>query len=131
MKILFVDDALDTREIYRKYLTLHGHTVQVAENGVEAVTAVEAENFDVVVLDMAMPVMSGWEALDQIRLLPKGGDVPVIFFTAYFKRHIEERAIAAGANMVLSKPMMPAELLEAIQHLQQARGSGDAQSPTT
>ena len=123
MKILFVDDSLDTREIYRKYLTLHDHAVHVAENGVEAVAAVEAESFDVIVLDMAMPVMSGWEALDQIRLLPQGRDVPVIFFTAYFKRHIEERAIAAGANMVLSKPMMPAELLEAIEGLQKARAS--------
>lgn len=125
MKILFVDDALDTREIYRMYFSLGAHTVHLAENGVEAVTAVETEAFDVVVLDMAMPVMSGWEALEQIRQLPLGRDVPVIFFTAYFRRHIEERALAAGANMVLSKPMMPAELLAAMEDLQKSR-SGNA-----
>lgn len=125
MKILFVDDALDTREIYRMYFSLGSHEVHLAENGVQAVAAVEADAFDVIVLDMAMPVMSGWEALEQIRQLPLGRDVPVIFFTAYFKRHIEERALAAGANMVLSKPMMPAELLVVMEDLQKTK-SGSA-----
>jgi CheY-like chemotaxis protein len=117
MHILFADDVLDTRQLFALSFQLNNHTVCVAENGLEAVQAVLREPFDVVVLDIEMPLLNGWDALWQIRALPQGQDVPVVMFTGYNSPEYVDRVQKAGANLLVSKPMLPAQLLNVLHEV--------------
>ncbi len=83
MRILFVDDMRDTRELFRMALQLQGVETRLAEDGQEAVFAVREESFDAIIMDVEMPRMNGWDATRAIRLLENGRDIPIIMFTAY------------------------------------------------
>lgn len=115
MRILFVDDMPDTRDVFRLAFGIQGHDAQVAGNGFDAVDAVRVEPFDVIIMDVEMPGMNGWEAVRQIRTLENGHTVPILMFTAYSGREDRDRAKAAGADDVLQKPMLPQELIAYVE----------------
>lgn len=117
MRILFVDDMPDTRDIFRLAFGLRGHATRVAGNGLEAVSAVTEEPFDAIVMDVEMPEMNGWDAVKQIRTLGNGVGVPIIMFTAYGNSEDEKRAHEVGADCLLQKPLLPQELLSQIHKL--------------
>lgn len=123
MHILLADDSSDIRDIFQFAFGLEGHQVRLASNGQEAVQAVEAleasqafdaQAFDAIVLDIEMPVLDGLEALEQIRQLPQGRDIPIIMFTAYSAFQYDKKAKAAGATLLVNKPIAPDELLRLI-----------------
>jgi CheY-like chemotaxis protein len=103
---------------------MYGSLVTSVDNGNAAVQAAQnaAELFEGIVLDIEMPGMNGWEALDAIRRLPGDDQVPIILFTAYHDAATEARAKEAGANLLLKKPVLPHEfgrhVRETIQHHQ-------------
>ena len=70
MRILFVDDAPDTRCLFDMAFKIEGHSTRLAADGAEAVQAVEEELFDAIVMDIEMPRMNGWVATDHIRHIP-------------------------------------------------------------
>lgn len=118
MRILFVDDLKDARDLFRIAFSMQGHTVHLAANGVEAVEAVRAsEMFDVVVMDVEMPEMNGWDAVRAIRTLPQGRELPIVMFTAYGNGVTMKLAQDVGANGVLHKPLSPHELLARVEQL--------------
>lgn len=117
MRILFVDDMPDTRDVFRLAFGIQGHETRVASNGLDAVEAVREEEFDVVVMDVEMPGMNGWEAVRQIRSLDRGHSLPIVMFTAYSSREDHEKARTVGANDVLQKPMLPQELVAYLEKL--------------
>lgn len=119
MHILFVDDTKDTREMYAYFFGLKGFQTETAENGLEAVAAVRCseEPFDAVVLDIEMPVMNGWEALKAIRQLPHCQQLPIIMFSAYAEADLKAKAIEAGANGLLHKPVLPHDMIQAVAEL--------------
>jgi CheY-like chemotaxis protein len=118
MRILFVDDLSDTRELFRLALSLQGHAVHLAANGLEAVAAVQNNSgFDVIIMDIEMPEMNGWDAVRAIRNLPPGKDVPIVMFTAYGNGVTLKLAQQVGANSVLHKPISPQELISHVQQL--------------
>ena len=119
MHILFVDDTKDTREMYAYFFGLRGFQTETAENGVEAITAVQGreEPFDAVVLDIEMPVMNGWETLKAIRQMPQCQQLPIIMFSAYAEADLKEKAIEAGANGLLHKPVLPHDMIQAVAEL--------------
>jgi CheY-like chemotaxis protein len=117
MRILFVDDVSDTRFIFRTALEVAGHFVRLASNGAEAVAAFANEPFDAVIMDASMPEMDGWEATQHIRAMPRGSQVPVIIFTAHYRRGVEDRAFQVGADVIVEKPMLPVELRELVEQL--------------
>jgi CheY-like chemotaxis protein len=121
MRILFVDDVRDTRDLFRLAFGIQGHQTRVASNGVEAVAAVRAEEFDAVVMDVEMPEMSGWDATREIRSLDRGRVIPIILFTAYSAQEDHQRASQAGADTLLRKPILPHEVLSQIDRLQKQR----------
>jgi two-component system sensor histidine kinase/response regulator len=125
MRILFVDDVSDTRFIFRTALEVAGHEVRLAANGAEAVRLFGAEIFDAVIMDASMPEMDGWEATGLIRALPRGQQVPIVIFTAHFRRGVEDRARQAGADALVEKPMLPAELRELVERLVAERQAGN------
>jgi len=114
MHILFVDDTVDTREIFRLAFEMAGHTVRLVNDGLEAVQSVREESFDVVVLDVEMPRMNGWDAAQEIRSLPNGTKVPIIMFTAHHGPEERRKVKRSGANFVLHKPILPQEMLFAL-----------------
>jgi len=117
MRILFVDDAPDTGFLFAMAFKIEGHSTRLATNGTEAVQAVEQEMFDAIVMDIEMPGMNGWDATCQIRRLPNGLRVPIVMFTGYTGGREHQRAIEAGANDLLHKPMLPDMLLSRISLL--------------
>ena len=111
MRILFVDDMRDTRELFRMVLTLHGMETRLAEDGCEAVSAVEEERFDAIIMDVEMPRMNGWDAVRTIRTLDNGRRTPIIMFTAYGNGENHQRALDIGANDLWHKPILPTEII--------------------
>lgn len=117
MHILFVDDLPDTCEVFKLAFRLDGHSTRIAHNGVEAVDAAREEKFDAIIMDVEMPQLNGWDAVQQIRMLPNGDGVPIIMFTAYGTQADRARALQVGADDLLQKPVLPNELIARIKEL--------------
>lgn len=118
LRILFVDDLADTRDLFAIALGLAGHRVHLASDGVEAVSAVQnLDSFDVIILDIEMPQMNGWDAARMIRQLPRGSEVPILMFTAYGTGVTRKYVEKVGANDVVYKPVAPADLLKQVHQL--------------
>lgn len=117
MHILFVDDTSDTRDIFRLAFEMAGHTARLVSNGADAVQAVREELFDVIVLDVEMPRMNGWDAAHEIRALENGATVPIVMFTAHHGADEKRKAKRSGANFVLHKPVLPQEMLFALERV--------------
>lgn len=120
MKILFVDDAPDTRSLFSVAFRLAGHRTRLAADGLEALEAVEDEPFDAIVMDVEMPRMDGWEATRRIREMPHGRDVPILVFTGYNHDDDFNKAAEVGANGLVRKPMLPQMVLSQLAQLTSA-----------
>ncbi len=117
MHLLFVDDLPDTCEVFKLAFRLDGHTTRIAHNGIEAVDAMREEPFDAIIMDVEMPQLNGWDAVQQIRTLPDGLEVPIIMFTAYGTQADRARALEVGANDLMQKPVLPNDLIARIKEL--------------
>jgi CheY-like chemotaxis protein len=107
MNVLIVDDSEEVREILMSVLTEEGHDVAVAENGRQALDRLARARPDVVLLDLMMPVLSGWQVLDQLRR--RNDDLPVIVLTAFAE------ASPSGATQTLRKPLAIEDLRAALE----------------
>lgn len=103
-RVLLVDDYLDIREMMRYLLERNGFTVIEAENGQEAIEKALSELPDIILMDIAMPLMDGIEATRAIREHDQLSKVPIIAITA-FGREFYDAATAAGFNDVMQKPI--------------------------
>lgn len=113
-RILVVDDDPDIRGLVRELLDRRGFTVTEARDGHEALRAFYAERPDLVVLDVAMPVLDGWKTLERIREL---SDVPVVMLTAKADELEKTRGLRAGADDYVTKPFGRQELLARVEGL--------------
>ncbi|WP_221028807.1 hybrid sensor histidine kinase/response regulator [Actomonas aquatica] len=115
-KVLLVDDELTSRRIGERLLTRLGYAFKSAQNGAEGVALVQAEAFDLVLMDCHMPVMDGYEATVRIRSLPgKARAIPVLALTANVVAESRERCLSVGMNDFISKPVRLAELDAALK----------------
>ena len=96
-----------------------GHSVVVADNGLRAVEELGKEKFDLVLMDVSMPEMDGFEAVAAIRAREgaEGSHVPIVAMTAHAMKGDRERCLAAGMDAYISKPIQPKELLQVIKAL--------------
>jgi len=118
-KILVVEDNLDNRRILVYRLKRMGEfEIVEASNGEEAVEMVGREVPDLIFMDLKMPVMDGWEATRRIRLLPAGERIPIIALTAQAMVGDEQKALAAGCDDYVAKPIVdPNVVREKVERL--------------
>jgi CheY-like chemotaxis protein len=118
-KILVVEDNLDNRRILVYRLKRMGEfDIVEASNGEEAVEMVGREVPDLIFMDLKMPVMDGWEATRRIRLLPAGERIPIIALTAQAMVGDEQKALAAGCDDYVAKPIVdPNVVREKVERL--------------
>jgi two-component system, cell cycle response regulator DivK len=113
--ILVVEDQPDNRRILRDMLSNAGYELIEAESGEEALTAVEAQRPDLILMDIQLPVMDGYEATRRIRLNPDLKSIPIIAVTSYALAGDEAKALAAGCTAYVTKPFSPRALLAKVQ----------------
>ena len=114
LHILVIDDEPDSIEVATEVLTFYGASVYNASNGVEALKILHALIPDLILSDLSMPVMDGWALLSAIRKMERLRNVPVIALTAHAMRGDQERALAAGFNSYLTKPISAMTLVNDI-----------------
>jgi two-component system, cell cycle response regulator DivK len=104
---LVVDDDADNRELCSQVLALSGFRVVEALNGREALLRAESCRPDIVILDLWMPGMDGWEVMRRLRSHPLTSDIPVLVVSARVTSDEPERALAAGCDGFIGKPYSP------------------------
>ncbi|HEY7244403.1 MAG TPA: response regulator [Xanthobacteraceae bacterium] len=114
-RILVVEDQEDNRRIVRDLLTTTDYEVIEAENGVEALAAVAGQRPDLILMDIQLPVMDGYEATRRIKADPALRAIPIIAVTSYALSGDEEKARACGCDDFVPKPFSPRQLLAKIQ----------------
>jgi PAS domain S-box-containing protein len=119
LRVLLAEDNLVNQKLAIRLLEKQGHSVTLAGTGAEAVRAVERQAFDLVLMDVQMPEMDGFEATAAIRARERdsGRHLPILAMTAYAMKGDRERCLAGGMDDYVSKPIQPRELWQAIERL--------------
>jgi CheY-like chemotaxis protein len=116
-KIVLVEDNEDNRDMLSRRLTRKGHEVLIAINGEEAVTLIEKEQPSVVLMDISLPVMDGFEATRRLKAMDTTKTIPIIALTAHAMSGDREKAIEAGCDDYDVKPVELTRLLTKIENL--------------
>ena len=114
-RILVVEDQEDNRRILRDLLGSAGYELTEAENGEEALAALAKQQPDLILMDIQLPIMDGYEATRRIRTNPDLKSVPIIAVTSHALAGDEEKALTAGCNGYVSKPYSPRDLLAKVR----------------
>jgi two-component system cell cycle response regulator DivK len=117
MKILYIEDNDDSVYMLKHRLLLAGFTVIVATDGAQGVAIATSEQPDLILMDLSVPVLDGWEATGRIKALTATKHIPVIAITANAMAGDREKAIAAGCDDFDTKPVDMPRLLEKIEAL--------------
>jgi two-component system CheB/CheR fusion protein len=118
-RVLVVDDAPDVLEMFSMMLHLSGYDVSAAASAAEALEQVRVMQFDVIVSDIGMPEMNGYELARRVRELPGYTNVPMIAVTGFTMYKDQAQALESGFNAHLSKPVNPTTLLSLIERLRE------------
>src|SRR5712692_494100 len=117
MKILYVEDNEDNVFMLKNRLARAGHTVIVATDGEQGVAMALSERPDMILMDLSLPVLDGWQATRQIKATPDTKHIPVIALTAHAMAGDREKALAAGCDDYDTKPIELPRLLGKINAL--------------
>ncbi|OGD11061.1 MAG: hybrid sensor histidine kinase/response regulator [Candidatus Aminicenantes bacterium RBG_13_62_12] len=132
LSILLAEDNIINQKLAVKVLEKHGHSVKVADNGLEVISALEKESFDCILMDIQMPKMDGFQATGIIRKKEEGTGrhIPIIAMTAHAMKGDKEKCLEAGMDDYVSKPLNPLEMLKKIEN-QTTRVTSIIESPST
>lgn len=114
-RILVVEDDMDNRTIVSEILNIQGYQVSIGANGQEALVLIQKERPDLIVMDMSMPVMSGWDLAKRLKADQNTSPIPIVAFTAHAMAGDEAKARAAGCDDYVSKPCAPKDLVAVIR----------------
>jgi two-component system, cell cycle response regulator DivK len=114
-RILVVEDQEDNRRILRDLLSSVGFELLEASTGDEGVLLAELKHPDLILMDVQMPVLDGYEATRQIKVKPELREIPIIVVTSYALSGEDAKAKAAGADAYIAKPFSPRELLATVR----------------
>ena len=115
--VLVVEDERDSAQVVSEILAHNGVQVDVARNGYECLDMLREFEPTLIVMDLAMPEMDGWQTLMEIRANPATAHIPVVAVTAYHSVNVAQDALHAGFNAYFSKPLHPVRFMEAIVDL--------------
>ena len=113
-KILVVEDNEPNRKMITRRLLWHGHDIVAVGDGAQAIALAHAARPDVILMDLSLPVLSGWEATRQIKASPATCAIPIIALTAFAMESDRARCLAAGCDGYYSKPVDFSALLRLI-----------------
>ena len=122
-KVLLVDDYPDAREMYSEYLKFTGFDVVEASNGMEALQRAVDMEPDIILMDLSLPVMDGWEATRRLKADSRTADIPVVALTGHALSGMSEGAQRAGCDAFVTKPCLPEDLVKEIRHVLGARAA--------
>jgi putative two-component system response regulator len=114
IKILVVDDDSNSTKLLKLVLESFGFEVVISTDGREGLELASSELPDVIILDVRMPSLNGWQVCERLKRSPKTKPIPVIFFTAYSQKTDFEKSKRLGAELFLNKPLDPEELIPKI-----------------
>jgi len=122
--ILVAEDEKDIRELIGFTLRFAGYTVLLAENGLEAVELAQAEHPDLIILDVRMPKMTGYDACRQLKENPDTDNIPVVFLSAKGQEGEIQQGLESGAEEYILKPFAPDELTDQVRAVLERFGRG-------
>jgi two-component system, cell cycle response regulator DivK len=115
--VLLIEDSPDTREIYRTLLEEYGYQVLEAANGEEGLAVACQHAPDLVLMNISLPEVDGWTATTLLKGDPRTAAIPVVAVTAFSKAANRDRALEAGCDGYLDKPVGPQRVLEEVLRL--------------
>ena len=121
--VLVVEDYQDAREMYAAYLQFSGYAVAEATNGVEAIEKTQELLPDIVLMDLALPRMDGWEATRRLKSDERTRHIPIVALTGHALAGHAEGARRAGCDAFVTKPCLPDALVSEIKRLLNARST--------
>ena len=119
---MVVDDSITVRRVTERFLQRNGFRVVTAKDGLDAISVLQDHKPNVILLDIEMPRMDGYEFATHVRNDPRVSDVPIIMITSRVGDKHRARAIEIGVNDYLGKPYQDAQLLDAIRRLLEEQG---------
>jgi len=117
VKILYIEDNEDNVYVVKSRLTRAGFTILIAADGAQGVAMASTEQPDLILMDLSLPVLDGWEATRRIKAAPETKHIPVVALTAHAMAGDREKALAAGCNDFDTKPIELPRLLQKIRAL--------------
>jgi CheY-like chemotaxis protein len=116
-RVLVVDDYPDAREMYSEYLAYSGYEVIEAATGIEALQRAIDDQPDIILMDLSLPVMDGWEATRRLKADDRTAGIPVVALTGHALAGISEGAKRAGCDAFVTKPCLPEDLVHEIKRV--------------
>jgi two-component system cell cycle response regulator DivK len=116
-RVLLVDDYPDAREMYTEYLEFSGFEVVGAGNGMEAIERAVDSSPDIILMDLSLPVMDGWEATRRLKADKRTASIPIVALTGHALAGISEGARRAGCDAFVTKPCLPEDLVKEIRKI--------------
>jgi len=116
-RVLIADDDPVILRLLEVNFSLEGFDVGTAERGEQVLEQVERERPDVIILDVMMPGMDGWEVCERLKSSPDTAEIPIIFLSARTHEHDRERGLELGVSAYVTKPFDPEELIRLAQSL--------------
>ena len=116
-RVMVVDDYPDAREMYSEYLEYCGFDVVQAANGMEALQRAIEMRPDLILMDLSLPVMDGWEATRRLKADKRTVNIPVVALTGHALAGISEGAKKAGCDAFVTKPCLPEDLVKEIRRV--------------
>lgn len=127
--VLVVEDYQDAREMYAAYLQFSGYRVAEATNGIEAIEQANQLMPDIILMDLALPKMDGWEATRRLKMAEKTRHIPIVALTGHALAGHAEGARQAGCDAFVTKPCLPDALVAEIKRMLSARDGAAKRSP--
>lgn len=127
--VLLVEDDKDNLDIYRTILEHEGHRVISAGDGMEAVEVALESRPEVILMDISLPILDGYQATRLLKADSRTRDIPVIALTAHAGEENRAKALRAGCDSYLSKPVPPRAVLEEVERLGKSRYKGTPLAP--
>jgi two-component system cell cycle response regulator DivK len=115
--VLIVEDNEDNRIVYSTMLRHFGFAVDEAENGAEGILKARTNLPDVILMDIAIPLVDGWEAVQRLKKDPSTAHIPIVALTAHAMPADRERAIQVGCDGYLAKPCEPRAVVEEVKRI--------------